>query len=95
MYQLLRRPSAWIPILIPLLFFAYILICLAFFEIVREKDEGVGGHLFQIWLALEPFMLGFFAIKWLSRMPRQTLIILAIQIAVAILPISVVFLLKL
>jgi hypothetical protein len=92
---ILKKPSAWIPILIPLTFFAYLAICIIFFGIVREKDEGVGAHLFQLWLVLEPFLLGFFAVKWLPRAPKQALQILALQILAALLPISVVFTLKL
>lgn len=60
-----------------------------------DADEGTGAHLFQIWLVLEPFMLGFFAFKWLPREPKEALIILALQIVAALLPISIVFSLKL
>ena len=93
--SILKKPSAWIPIAIPLVFFAYLIICLSFFGIVREKDEGIGAHLFQLWLVLEPFLLGFFAVTWLPRAPKQALLILAFQIVAALLPISVVFTLKL
>ena len=55
----------------------------------------MGAHLFQLWLVLEPLMVGFFAVKWLPRAPKQALFILALQIVVALLPISVVFSLKL
>jgi len=91
MISLLKKPSAWIPIAIPLIFFAYLLIQITFFEIVREEDEGTAAHLFQLWLVLEPLMLGYFAFKWLPREPKHALHILALQIATALLPISVVF----
>ena len=91
----LKHPSAWIPIAIPLIFFAYLVIYISIFGIVREEDEGVGAHLFQLWLLLDPFMLGFFAVKWLRRALKPALLILAIQIVSALLPISVVFSLKL
>jgi len=95
MNSLIKKPSAWIPIVIPLIFFAYLVIFISIFGIVREEDEGIGAHLFQLWLLLEPFLVGFFAVKWLSRAPRQALLILALQIAAALLPISVVFYFKL
>ncbi|MFA5954484.1 MAG: hypothetical protein WC817_03060 [Patescibacteria group bacterium] len=95
MISLLKKPSAWIPIVIPLLFFAYIVIAISFFEIVREKDEGVGAHLFQLWLLIEPFMVGYFAIRWLPRAPKQAVTILVIQVLAALLPISTVFAFKL
>jgi hypothetical protein len=95
LFKILKKPSAWIPIAIPLAFFAYLIIFLSIFGIVREDDEGTAAHLFQLWLVLEPLMLGFFAIKWLPRARKEALIILALQILAALLPISVVFLLKL
>ncbi|OGD32483.1 hypothetical protein A3C91_02530 [Candidatus Azambacteria bacterium RIFCSPHIGHO2_02_FULL_52_12] len=95
MNSLLKKPSAWIPIAIPLIFFAYLVIYVTAFGIVREEDEGIGAHLFQLWLVLEPLAVGFFAVTWLSRAPKQALFILALQIVAALLPISVVFSLKL
>jgi len=95
MNSIIKKPSAWIPIVIPLIFLAYLVIHIAIFGIVREADEGTGAHLFQIWLAVEFFMIVFFAIKWLLRNPKQALIILALQIVAALLPMSVVFFLSL
>ena len=91
MNPLFKKPSAWIPIVIPLIFFAYLVTYIMLFGIVREEDEGTGAHLFQLWLVLEPFMVGFFAVKWLPRRPMQALLILAFQIVAALLPIYVVF----
>lgn len=95
MNSLIRKPSAWIPIVIPLLFFVYIVIAITNFGVVHEEDEGIGAHLFQLWLVIEPFIIGFFAVKWWSQNPRQTLLILALQVIAALLPISVVFYFKL
>ena len=95
MLSLIKKPSAWIPIVLPLIFFAYLVVYITLFGIVREEDEGTGAHLFQLWLALEPLLVGFFAVQWWSRAPKQVLLILAIQIIAALLPISVVFSLKL
>jgi hypothetical protein len=95
MNSIIRKPSAWLPIVIPLIFFAYLVIYITLFGVVREEDEGTGAHLFQLWLVLEPLLVGFFAIKWLPRVPKPTLQILALQIGAALLPISVVFFLKL
>ena len=92
---LLKKPSAWIPIAIPLLFFAYVIIFISIYGIVREEDEGTAAHLFQLWLVFEPLMIGYFAVKWLPRARKEALIILALQILAALLPISVVFFLKL
>ena len=91
MKSIIKKPSAWVPIVLPFIFFAYLVIYISIFGIVRQEDEGTGAHLFQLWLVLEPFMLGFFALKWFKSARKETLIILAIQIIAALLPVSVVF----
>ncbi|OGZ29604.1 MAG: hypothetical protein A2931_04390 [Candidatus Niyogibacteria bacterium RIFCSPLOWO2_01_FULL_45_48] len=95
MNSIIKKPSAWIPIAIPLIFFAYLVICISIFGIVRNEDEGTAAHLFQLWLVFEPLAVGFFAVKWLPRAPKQVLFILALQIVAALLPMSIVFSLKL
>ena len=91
MNPLIKKPSAWIPIVIPLIFFAYLVVYLSRFGIVRNADEGTAAHLFQLWLVLEPFLVGFFAIKWLPRARKQALFILSFQVIAALLPVFVVF----
>ena len=95
MNSLLKKPSAWIPIVIPLIFFVYLVIYITVFGVVRDADEGVGAHLFQLWLTLEPFMVGFFAVKWLPRAPKQALLVLEIQIIAALAACAPVFYFKL
>jgi hypothetical protein len=91
MNSIIKKPSAWLPIVIPFIFFTYLVIYIAIFGIVREEDEGTGAHLFQLWLVLEPLLVGFFAIKWLPREPKPALMILALQVVAALLPIAIVF----
>jgi hypothetical protein len=98
MNSLLKKPSAWIPIALSLAMLAYILSYIAIHGVPvpnPDADEGTGAHLFQIWLVLEVLMVLFFVIRWVLRAPKQAFLILAIQISAALLPISVVFSLKL
>lgn len=96
MTSLLKKPSAWIPIAVSLAVFAIMLVTIAMSgPPVHEADEGTGAHLFQIWLVLEVFMVAFFAFTWLPRRPTQALFILVIQIVAMLLPMSIVFFLKL
>ena len=96
MKSLLKKPSAWLPIVISLAVLAIILVILRVAGIpTRETDEGTGAHLFQIWLVLEVFLIAFFAIKWLPRRPTQALLILALQIVAVLAACTPVFLLKL
>jgi len=81
MVSLIKKPSAWAPIVLSLAALAVMLFSFSIFGVPqRQGDEGTGAHLFQIWLALEFLMIAFFAIKWLPRNPRPVLLVLALQI---------------
>ena len=95
MLNILKRPSAWIPIVIPLIFFVYLITYISLFGVVRSEDEGTGAHLFQLWLVSEPFMLGYFAIKWIPHAPKHAFIIIALQILAALAACAPVFYFKL
>lgn len=96
MSLIFKKPLAWIPIALSLTVLAAMLISIAMLgPPVRELDEGTAAHLFQIWLVLEVVMMAFFAIKWLAQNPQQALIVLALQILAALLPMSIVFYFKL
>jgi hypothetical protein len=45
---------------------------------VREADEGTAAHIWQILMALQIPLLVLFAVVWLPRAPRQTLLVLAL-----------------
>jgi len=78
-----RQPSAWIPVAMSLAALAIVLVHAARFGIVHEADEGAAAHLWQMLMAGQVPVMAFFAIKWLPRMPRTALVVLAIQIAAA------------
>jgi hypothetical protein len=68
---------------------------IALYGIVRQADEGSAAHLFQLLIGGQIPIVAFFAVKWLPRTPRQALQVLALQAGAALLPMSVVFFLKL
>ena len=51
---------------------------------VREADEGTAAHLWQLFMALQPPLIGLFAFIWLPRSPRPALAVLAVLIAVVL-----------
>ena len=51
----------------------------ASFGVVREADEGIAAHLWQMLLAGQLPIVAFFAIRWLPRSPGQALPVLALQ----------------
>ena len=81
MNPIIKNPSAWVPIAMSLAVLTAMLIYIGVAGApTRQPDEGTGAHLFQIWLVLELLLIAFFALKWLPRKPKQTFLILAIQI---------------
>jgi len=92
MNSLIKKPSAWIPIAISLAVLATMLIYITIAgATTRQPDEGTAAHLFQIWLVLEVLMVGFFAVKWLPQMPKQTFLVLVIQIVAVLAACALVF----
>ena len=95
MISLLRRPSAFVPIMMSAVVMALIVVHLTRAGVVREADEGTEAHLFQILMPAQAPIIGFFAATWLRRQPRAAVAVLAIQIAAALAVIGVVFFLHL
>ena len=92
----MKKPSGWVPAAVSLGVLAVMLISFIVSGVpARQPDEGIGAHLFQIWLVLEFFMIAFFALKWLPQKPKQALVILAIQIIAALVACAPVFYFKL
>jgi hypothetical protein len=85
--SLFKQPSAWIPLAMSLLALTMILGYLAMFGIVRNEDEGTPAHIFQLIMLAQLPIAGYFAIKWLPKQPKQSLIVLALQAVAWIIPI--------
>ena len=81
MFSLLKKPSAWIPLLLS---FGIVAMLAGFLYLggapEREHDEGTAAHLFQLWLVLEVVLIPLFALKWLPQAPKDALPILILQI---------------
>jgi hypothetical protein len=92
---MLKRPSAFLPIAMSLAALATVLLHLARFGVVREHDEGAAAHIWQLLMAVQIPIIGFFAVKWLPRAPKETLAVLALQVGAVLAALAPVFLLKL
>ena len=87
MMDILRKPSAWIPIALSLFWIVWWVYFFVMFGTPRpdpQADEGVAAHLFQLWLVIEVFMIGFFMVRWLPKKPISTLLITTLQIFLVI-----------
>lgn len=50
---------------------------------VPADDEGLAAHLFQILMPTQAVIILYFTFKYLPQKPKQTLEILALQVACA------------
>jgi hypothetical protein len=88
---MLKKPSAFLPILMSLIALAVVLGHVAIFGVVREADEGAAAHIWQLLMAAQLPILGYFAITRFPKAPRQALRILALQVGAALAALAPVF----
>jgi hypothetical protein len=79
MLDLLKRPIAFMPLLISAGFLIAFLIGLAQGTLVRQPDEGTEAHLFQILMPLQALIIAAFAISWLPKLPKAAAQVLCLQ----------------
>ena len=79
--SLLMQPSALIPLLMSLTALSLVIIHAAIYGIAHEADEGTLAHIFQILMVAQLPVVVYFAIKWLQKNPKQSLLVLALQAA--------------
>jgi uncharacterized membrane protein HdeD (DUF308 family) len=94
--SLSKKPSAFVPMAMSLTALAVLLGAIAASSgAVRDSDEGAIAHIWQLLMAGQVPVLAYFVIRWLPRIPRQTLFVLALQIGLALAAMAPVYLLGL
>jgi hypothetical protein len=88
---MIRRPSAFLPVVMSLAALAIVIIHIVRFGTAREVDEGTSAHLWQILMAAQLPIIAFFAIKWLRPNPKPALGVLALQLVAALAAAAPVF----
>jgi hypothetical protein len=58
-----------------------------------QSDEGAAAHVWQLLMAAQVPIVVFFVIKWVPQAPRHALLILALQVAAALVAMAPVFVL--
>jgi hypothetical protein len=91
----MKHPSAFIPVAMSLVALAIVLGHVAMFGAAREADEGTAAHLWQLLMAGQVPIVAFFVLRWLPRMPKQALQVLALQIVAALAALAPVYFLNL
>jgi hypothetical protein len=65
------------------------------YGVVHEADEGASTHVWQLLMAGQLPISAYFVIRWLPRVPWQTLSVSALQVAAALFALAPVYFLKL
>ena len=92
---LLRRPSAYLPLVMSLAALALVLGHVALYGVTREADEGAAAHLWQLLMAAQLPVIAWFAVTSLPRDPRRALGVLALQGAAVLAALAPVYFLGL
>jgi hypothetical protein len=82
--SLLKRPSALVPVAMSVAALAVLIGYIAMFGTARQADEGTAAHLWQLLMAGQLPIIGFFALRWLPTAPKQGAGILIMQIVAAL-----------
>jgi hypothetical protein len=93
--SLSKQPSAFVPMAMSLTALAVVLGSITMFGVVHEADEGAIAHIWQLLMAGQVPILAYFVIRWLPRVPRQTLYVLLLQIGAARAAMAPVYFLRL
>ncbi len=89
--NLLKHPSAFLPVAMSLLAVAVVVTHIALFGTEPQPDEGAAAHLWQLLMAGQLPIVAFFAMRWLPHAPRYALPVLAMQVAAAIAALAPVY----
>ena len=90
--SLTKRPSAFLPVAMSLIALAMVPSHVAVYGFQHNQDEGTAAHIFQLLMVIQAPIILYFAMKWLPREPRQTVIVLALQIGAACAALGTLFL---
>jgi hypothetical protein len=91
MVELLKRPGAFIPLVISAWFLVALLCIFLAGGLVPQPDEGISAHLFQILMPTQFLIIAFFAITWVPHRPKAALKVLALQASAAAAVLAIVY----
>ena len=93
--QLIKRPSAFLPVAMSLLALATVLVTIAAFGVPPDADEGTAAHIFQLLIVAQLPIVAFFAITWVPQERTSALGVLALQAGAGIAALAPVYMLHL
>jgi len=89
--SILSRPSAIAPIAMSLAALGLVLGHVALFGIVHETDEGTPAHLYQLLMAGQVPVIGYFLLRYLPDQPAGACRVVIAQLAAAALAFAALY----
>jgi len=91
----LKKPSAWIPLVMSASALLLVAGYVGLFGVQKSSgDESSVARLFQLLLAGQLPIIGYFAIKWFPKHQKEVVRIVVIQTIAAIVPLVTILLLE-
>ncbi|HJW21233.1 MAG TPA: hypothetical protein VJ506_02270 [Candidatus Limnocylindrales bacterium] len=82
--QLLTRPSGFLPIAMSAAALGMVVWYVSIWGTTPQPDESGQARLWQLLMAAQLPVIGYFALTWLPRAPRHGMMVLALQSAAAL-----------
>ena len=79
-FELLKRPTAFIPIAMSATALSIVLGYAVMFGVARQADEGTAAHMWQLLIAGQVPLIAFFIFRWFRAQPKQASLVVALQI---------------
>ena len=90
MTTLLRKPGGWLPMLLSLAAIGLVVAHVVLVGVAPQKDEGVEARIFQLIILVDAVAIGAFAVRWLPVALRPALMVVALQVLLAVIPLATI-----
>ena len=81
---LLRKPGGFLPLAISAVALLLVLAQVATVGVEPQPDEGTAAHIWQLLMAAQLPLIGYFTVRWVPPAPRQAVIVLIAQLTFAL-----------
>jgi len=93
-FSIFRRPSAFVPLAMSTVAACLVPEYLMRVGAVRQADEGTEAHIFQLLLIAQLPLIAYFAVTYLPKQPRQSVVVLTLQLLAGLAALSTVYYLE-
>ena len=94
MTALIRKPSAWLPMLVSLAAIGLFVGHVALVGVARQEDEGTEARIFPLLVVVDAVAIGVFAVRWLPVAPKPALSVVALQLLLLAIPLVTIAVLE-